>query len=135
MAKGKSKYVSFAAQREQCRLNKFTYTERCGCGIVSLMCNYPFDDPKHKKGMCRASTCTDMRKTLAGDVDEILNEAAPVKDEVPTCNELDNNTLADSGSGTAHNGEPGDDLTDKVMDEAGEANAQEEDPKGAVRAE
>jgi hypothetical protein len=70
----KGKHVSFPAQREQCRLNKFTYTEKCSCGIITLMCNYPFDDPKHKKGVCRASTCTDMRKTLAEDVEAIANE-------------------------------------------------------------
>jgi hypothetical protein len=135
MAKGKSKYVSFAAQREQCRLNKFTYTEKCGCGIVSLMCNYPFDDTKHKKGMCRASTCTDMRKTLADDVDAILGEEAPpeevIKDEsggLVACKAEEPQTgdnIDDSGDTDSH---------------TEEANAQEEaqeeaDPRGAVRAE
>lgn len=70
----KSKHVSFPNQREQCRLNKFTYTEKCTCGTITLMCNYPFEDPKHKKGVCRASTCTDMRKTLADDVEAIASE-------------------------------------------------------------
>lgn len=116
MAKGKSKYVSFAAQREQCRLNKFTYTEKCDCGIVSLMCNYPFDDPKHKKGMCRANTCTDMRKTLAEDVDAILSEE-PVKDEA--------DVVAAVEEAEPHK-EPAIDEQDY---------AKEEDPKGAVRAE
>ncbi len=76
MAKTKSKHVSFQAQREQCRLNKYTYIEKCGsCKAPVLMCNYPFLDPSHKKGVCRASTCTDMRKTLAEDIDEIRSEA------------------------------------------------------------
>ncbi len=70
----KSKHVSFPAQREQCRLNKFTYTEKCSCGMVTLMCNYPFPEPTHKKGICRANTCTDMRKTLAEDINEISEE-------------------------------------------------------------
>lgn len=113
-----SKHVSFPAQREQCRLNKFTYTEKCSCGIVTLMCNYPFSDPKHKKGNCRASTCTDMRKTLAEDLNAIVEE--PVKEEVP------------AGEAAA---------TDEAVSPSGEAvvGGETEDekplPKGAVRAE
>jgi hypothetical protein len=109
MAKTKSKYISFAKQREWCRLNKYTYTEKCGCGVISLMCNYPFDVSSHKKGMCRASTCTDMRKQVAEDVNEILSEETPRTEEsVPTvCSRED----------------------ERIIE------TQEEDPKGAVRAE
>ncbi len=60
--KSRPKHISFQQQREQCRLNKFTYIEKCGgCKTPVLMCNYPFESPVHKKGVCKASTCTDMR--------------------------------------------------------------------------
>jgi hypothetical protein len=59
------KYESFATQRESCRLNKYAYTEKIdlagGAKLPVLFCNYPFGDPHHKKGVCKASTCTDMR--------------------------------------------------------------------------
>ena len=75
----RKKYVSFAAQREQCRLNKYTYTETCDCGKVTLMCNYPFPDPTHRKGCCRANTCTDMRtlpdEIVEADKEQVTNEA------------------------------------------------------------
>lgn len=143
MAKGKNKYVSFAAQREQCRLNKFTYTEKCSCGIVSLMCNYPFGTANHKKGMCRASTCTDMRKTLAADVDEILSEETPMEAVKDESSQVEGTTRTDSeaqeAEGEALYVEPLHKSTKEEIDAAeyaGEDNAcLEEDPKGAVRAE
>ncbi len=57
----RSKHVGFAAQREFCRNNKHTYMEKIA-GDSVLMCNYPFPDPYHKKGVCKANTCTDMRE-------------------------------------------------------------------------
>ncbi len=111
-----AKHVSFPNQREQCRLNKFTYTEKCTCGIVTLMCNYPFPDPKHKKGVCRASTCTDMRKTLADDINAISGEDAveePVTEAAPVT-----------------------DAPSKDGEQSGEVKPEDEkDPEGAVRAE
>jgi hypothetical protein len=125
MAKGKSKYVSFAAQREQCRLNKYTYTEKCACDIVTLMCNYPFSETTHKKGVCRANTCTDMRKTLATDIDEINSQGEPVKDEEPGA-EL----TKEVDEQIAH------EEAETSLDEVAKENAaKEEDPEGAVRAE
>lgn len=76
--KDRKKHVSFATQREQCRLNKFTYDEKCSCGIVTLMCNYPFPQPDHRKGICKASTCTDMR-TLPDEIVEADKEEAGEK--------------------------------------------------------
>ncbi len=59
--KARGKHIGYTAQREQCRLNKYTYIEKInGAGI--LFCNYPFDTATHKKGLCKASTCTDMRE-------------------------------------------------------------------------
>ncbi len=68
--KVRSKHIGFSAQREQCRLNKYTYTEKItdisGKNTMSILfCNYPFTDPTHKKGICKASTCTDMREIPA----------------------------------------------------------------------
>ncbi len=65
--KVRSKHIGYNAQREQCRLNKYTYTEKIGgsanqSAVPVLFCNYPFSDPSHKKGLCKASTCTDMRE-------------------------------------------------------------------------
>ncbi len=101
MTKSRNKYVSFPQQREQCRLNKYTYIEKCGsCKTPVLMCNYPFGDPKHKKGVCKASTCTDLR-TIPADI----IEADETEKEVPTCDELDKTTLADSGPGNTEEGE------------------------------
>lgn len=97
----KGKHVSFPNQREQCRLNKYTYTEKCACGILTLMCNYPFEDPKHKKGICRANTCTDMRKTLAGDVDAIEETMAPSTEE-----KLGDDALIDAKDNIASDTEP-----------------------------
>jgi hypothetical protein len=66
------KHVSFAKQREWCRLNKHTYTEKCGnCKTPILMCNYPFINPDHKKGFCKASTCTDMREIAETPEEEV----------------------------------------------------------------
>jgi hypothetical protein len=59
--KVRPKHVGFAGQREFCRNNKHAYTEKINETPV-LMCNYPFPDPYHKKGVCRANTCTDMRE-------------------------------------------------------------------------
>ncbi len=89
--KARSKHIGYGAQREQCRLNKYTYTEKVN-GVFTLFCNYPFPQPEHKKGLCKANTCTDMREIPADVV------AADEK-VVPTCKELDANTLADSGEG------------------------------------
>jgi DNA-directed RNA polymerase subunit L len=80
--KVRSKHVGYAAQREFCRNNNHTYTEKLNsltklivCGEAVLMCNYPFPDPYHKKGVCRASTCTDMREIPAEitEADEALS--------------------------------------------------------------
>ncbi len=60
--KKRSKHVGFAGQREFCRNNKHTYMEKFDGLQPVLMCNYPFIDPYHKKGVCRANTCTDMRE-------------------------------------------------------------------------
>ncbi len=60
----RSKHISYGAQREQCRLNKYTYIEKIN-GIPVLFCNYPFTNATHKKGLCKASTCTDMREIPA----------------------------------------------------------------------
>ena len=126
-----AKHVSFPNQREQCRLNKFTYTEKCTCGIVTLMCNYPFTDPKHKKGVCRASTCTDMRKTLADDInaisgEEVVKEEEPVTDAAGKGNDEAvspaGEAVAGSETGEAKHGASG-------VEEDGK------DPKGAIRAE
>lgn len=74
--KVRSKHIGYSAQREQCRLNKYTYIEKIN-GAAVLFCNYPFDAPGHKKGLCKAGTCTDMREIPADVV------AADVKVEVP----------------------------------------------------
>lgn len=87
--KARKKYVGFSAQREQCRLNKYTYTEKCSCGMVTLMCNYPFTEPAHKKGVCRANTCTDMR-TLPDEIveaDRELSGSPAETDEAPALTE------------------------------------------------
>ncbi len=65
--KTRSKHIGYNAQREQCRLNKYTYIENISSlgGSIKmpvLFCNYPFSQPEHKKGLCKASTCTDMRE-------------------------------------------------------------------------
>jgi hypothetical protein len=63
------KYDSFASQREKCRNNGYAYTEKIdladGYKMPVLFCNYPFEDPSHKKGLCVAKTCTDLRKKPA----------------------------------------------------------------------
>jgi hypothetical protein len=59
--KTRAKHVGYAAQREFCRNNKHTYIEKFD-GDPILMCMYPFPDPYHKRGVCRANTCTDMRE-------------------------------------------------------------------------
>jgi hypothetical protein len=59
--KVRAKHVGFSGQREFCRNNEHTYTEKFS-GEQVLMCNYPFPDIFHKKGVCRANTCTDMRE-------------------------------------------------------------------------
>lgn len=106
--KARSKHVGFSAQREQCRLNKYTYTEKIN-GLPVLLCNYPFPQPEHKKGVCRANTCTDMREIPddivdADNTESSLSGVVPmtlvVEDgKVPNCDELDQKTLADSGEG------------------------------------
>ncbi len=65
--KVRSKHIGYGAQREQCRLNKYTYIEKVN-GAPILFCNYPFPEPEHKKGLCKAGTCTDMREIPAGIV-------------------------------------------------------------------
>ncbi len=85
--KVRGKHIGYGAQREQCRLNKYTYIEKIN-GTPVLFCNYPFTDPTHKKGLCKASTCTDMREIpadiLAADEKvEVPGEAEPV-DETKT---------------------------------------------------
>jgi hypothetical protein len=97
----KKKHVSYPQQREQCRLNKFTYEEKIGTQRY-LMCNYPFPQPVHKKGLCKASLCTDMREIP----DDIL--AADDKEAEPV----------------GPKGEAGDDLSDEVMDEAANINSE-----------
>ncbi len=107
----RSKHVGFVAQREFCRNNKHTYMEKFS-GDSVLMCNYPFPDPYHKKGVCRANACTDMREipeeiVYADEKIEVpqdgentpkeVVETVPEKRKVPTCDELDANTLSDSG--------------------------------------
>ncbi len=138
MATPKGKYVSFANQREQCRLNKYTYEDKCECGIITLMCNYPFSDPKHKKGKCRASTCTDMRKTLAEDIKAIAGmEADVIKDDIAQLAHKESTPEAVDTAAVV------DDATEEVKtaeEEAGIAHqsAAEEklpDPKGSIRAE
>lgn len=57
----RSKHIGYNAQREQCRINKYTYIEKIN-GVPYLFCNYPFPQPEHKKGICKAGTCTDMRE-------------------------------------------------------------------------
>lgn len=69
--KVRTKHVGYAAQREFCRNNKHTYIEKFS-GDPVLMCNYPFPDPYHKKGVCRANTCTDMREIP--DVDPVAHK-------------------------------------------------------------
>jgi hypothetical protein len=81
------------------------------------MCGYPSSDPEFKKGFCKAATCTSIREIP----DEIVEA-----DKVPTCEEVDQTTLADSGEGIAHKGEQGDDLTDKEMDDAANESLPEE---------
>ncbi len=101
MAKG-HKYTSFAAQRESCRLNKFAYTEKIefggGAKLPILFCNYPFLDPSHKKGLCKASTCTDLRQ-IPSEVVEADTQGTDDVKAVPTCDQVDATTLADSGAG------------------------------------
>jgi hypothetical protein len=93
--KARLKHVGYAAQREFCRNNKHTYIERF-VGEPVTMCNYPFPSIHHKKGVCRASTCTDMREIPAEISDaDLENELS----KVPSCDEVDLNTLADSGEG------------------------------------
>ncbi len=96
----RKKHISYPKQREQCRLNKHTYIEKCDtCGQKFLMCAYPSSDPDFKKGFCKASTCTTIRE---------------IPDEVVEADE-----------GVAHKGEPGDNLTAKQMYEAaGDSNVQ-----------
>jgi hypothetical protein len=115
MSKGnRKKHISYPSQREQCRLNKHTYEDKCGtCGQKYLMCGYPSNDPEFKKGFCKAATCTSIR-----EIPDDIVEADQKENTVPSCNELDQKTLADSGEGIAHKGEPGDDLTDGEMNEA-----------------
>lgn len=72
--KARSKHIGYNAQREQCRLNKYTYIEKIN-GVPVLFCNYPFGDPTHKKGLCKAGTCTDMRE-IPGDVLAADNDIA-----------------------------------------------------------
>jgi hypothetical protein len=62
--KVRAKHIGFSGQREFCRNNDHTYTEKFG-GEQVLMCNYPFPDIHHRKGVCRANTCTDMREIPA----------------------------------------------------------------------
>lgn len=138
MAAAKSKHVSFPNQREQCRLNKFTYTEKCGCGIVTLMCNYPFADPKHKKGVCRASTCTDMRKTLAEDIDEISGEETFDEGAEKVTEAMGADKEAGSMAEEPVESEAprtGGSIDDTDGTDSKEAATEEGDPKGAVRAE
>lgn len=79
--KKRSKHIGFNAQREQCRLNKYTYTEKVN-SIPVLFCNYPFPQPEHKKGICRANTCTDMRE-IPDDVVDADNSESSLSDVVP----------------------------------------------------
>jgi len=80
--KTRAKHVGYAGQREFCRNNKHTYIEKFN-GDPVLMCNYPFSDPYHKKGVCRAATCTDMRQIPKEitDADDALGEVATDKAE------------------------------------------------------
>lgn len=80
MAKG-NKYTSFANQRESCRLDKKTYVEKIN-GDSILFCNYPFTDPTHKKGLCLARTCTDLRQIPKEVVDaDVSGDDGTVKTE------------------------------------------------------
>jgi hypothetical protein len=144
--KVRAKHVGFSGQREFCRNAGHTYIEKFS-GDPVLMCNYPFPDPYHKKGVCRANTRTDMREipeqteadsvldeaiiandeevlthegngevsdsekvvnfgTFAeeaankADHEEVYNSGLGEPDKVPTCDEVDKTTMADSGDGT-----------------------------------
>ena len=102
--KVRAKHVGYAGQREFCRNNGHTYTEKFTEQTV-LMCNYPFPDIHHKKGVCRANTCTDMREIKAVEVPQEIIEADKEEDsmfdsnnDVPNCDQLDTN-LAEAGVG------------------------------------
>jgi hypothetical protein len=106
--KVRPKHFGYGAQREFCRNNKHTYIEKFS-GDPVLMCNYPFTDPFHKKGVCRASTCTDMRE---------------IPSEITTADE--------ASEPIAHKGEPGDELSSTAMDDAASTdtdNAGKEEPE------
>jgi hypothetical protein len=98
----RKKHVSYAKQREVCRLAKFTYEEKCStCSQNFLMCNFPFPEPDHKKGFCRASTCTDMR-----EIPDMVVEADKQEGQSPVSTgpggeqteALEETKLADSGA-------------------------------------
>jgi hypothetical protein len=102
------KYDSFATQREKCRNNGYAYTEKIdladGYKMPVLFCNYPFEDPSHKKGLCVAKTCTDLRKkpapapTQDADVPpEVLKADKEQETEAlkSNCDKEDTTTLSD----------------------------------------
>ncbi len=80
------KYTSFANQRESCRLDKKTYVEKVN-GEAVLFCNYPFTDPTHKKGLCLARTCTDLREIPQEvvDADALAKEAIKTEEGELAC--------------------------------------------------
>ncbi len=79
------KYTSYPAQREVCRLNKGqTYTEVVG-GAKLLFCNYPFTNPHHRKGLCKASTCTDLRQ-IPQEIVDIDEEASKTTEDSENLN-------------------------------------------------
>lgn len=88
MSKQRKKHISFAAQRERCRLNKWTYVEKCpDCDTKILMCGYPSTDHEFKHGFCKASTCTSIREipdeVTKADMEMVeskeTNEMSPVE--------------------------------------------------------
>jgi hypothetical protein len=87
--KVRSKHIGYNAQREQCRLNSYTYIEKIN-GVPVLFCNYPFSQIDHKKGLCKASTCTDMREIPADvvaadkatETDKTIEDYTPNTDDV-----------------------------------------------------
>lgn len=93
--KARVKHVGYAGQREFCRNNKHTYVEKFK-GDPVLMCNYPFPDIHHKKGVCRANTCTDMR--------EIPSEISDMDAENELAKEIAEDDLATQNIGVERTG-------------------------------
>lgn len=91
------KRIGFNMQREQCRMNNYTYIEKVS-GLRVLFCNYPFDERTHRKGICKASTCTDMREipedVLTAD-SNIEDQTTPIFKEEPSRESIDEDPRQD----------------------------------------